>query len=193
MTEPPSSITVPLGCGVTAELPLTWIDEHLGVYSFVLVGEVDWVRACATSLAEAIDDALDGEHVDIILTPEAKAITLAYELSVRMSLPEFIVARKSRKPYMTDPVHVPVKSITALEEEQLWFGKKAVDRLRGKRILIVDDVVSSGATMEALFAFLGSIECEVVLVACVLTEGEERHEFDGIPLVNLAHIPLAHR
>ncbi|MCL1841891.1 MAG: hypothetical protein FWF75_09150 [Propionibacteriaceae bacterium] len=193
MTEPASAISVPLGLGVTAELPLHWVDDHTGLYSFVLLGRVDWVRACATSLAETIDDALDGERVDVILTPEAKAITLAYELCVRMSLPEFVVARKSQKAYMTDPVHVPVNSITTADEQELWFGQGAIDRLRGKRIMIVDDVVSTGATMEALFSFLHSIDCQIALVACVLTEGEQRTSFDGVPLVSIGHLPLARR
>ena len=193
MTEAASSIVVPLGCGVDAKLPLQWVDDHTGLYSFVLLGNVNWVRACATSLMETIDDTLDGEGVDIILTPEAKAITLAYELCVRMSLDEFVVARKSHKVYMVDPVHVPVNSITTSSEQELWFGQGAIDRLRGKRIMIVDDVISTGATMDALFGFLRSIDCEVALVACALTEGEERDSFQGVPLISIGHIPLAHR
>jgi adenine phosphoribosyltransferase len=193
VSEPASSISVPLGLGVTAELPLHWVDEHTGLYSFVLLGQVDWVRACATSLMEAVDDALDGEGVDIIVTPEAKAITLAYELCVRMSLEEFVVARKSRKLYMVDPVHVPVNSITTATEQELWFGQGALSRLRGKRIMIVDDVISTGATMQALFDFLHSIDCTIAVVACALTEGEERDSFEGVPLISIGHIPLAHR
>ena len=193
MTDAAPHIVVPLGCDVQAELPLQWVDEHTGIYSFVLLGRVDWVRACATSLLEKVDDALDGELVDIILTPEAKAITLAYELCVRMNLNEFVVARKSRKAYMTDPVHVPVSSITTTSEEELWFGQTAIAKLRGKRVLLVDDVISTGATMKALFTFLRSIDCDVRLIACALTEGQERTSFDGVPLVSIAHIPLAHR
>jgi adenine phosphoribosyltransferase len=193
MTQAASSITVPLGCGVSAELPVQWVDEHTGIYSFVLLGNVTWVRACATSLTEVIDETLDGERVDIILTPEAKAITLAYELCVRMSLDEFVVARKSRKVYMVDPVHVVVNSITTANEQELWLGRNSIEKLRGKRIMIVDDVISTGATMEALFDFLHSIDCTVVLVACALTEGAERDSFQGTPLISIGHIPLAHR
>ena len=193
MTEPPSSITVTLGCGVQAELPLQWIDDHTGIYTFVPLGQVDWVRACATTLLESIDDALDDEVVDVILTPEAKAITLAYELCVRLNLPEFIVARKSRKSYMVDPVNVSVNSITTAHEQELWFDSVGIEKLRGKRILLVDDVISTGATMEALFTFLRSIDCEVRLIACVLTEGQHREAVGGVPVVSLGHIPLVHR
>ena len=193
MPDPAPHIVVPLGCDVQAELPLQWVGEHTGIYSFVLLGRVDWVRACATSLLEKIDDALDGEVVDVILTPEAKAITLAYELCVRMNLNEFVVARKSRKAYLVEPTHVPFTSITTADPQELWFGQAEIEKLRRKRILLVDDVISTGATMEALFTFLRSIECTVRLVACALTEGQERTSFDGVPLVSISHIPLARR
>ncbi|MCL2317051.1 MAG: adenine phosphoribosyltransferase [Actinomycetia bacterium] len=193
MSDPVASLTVPLGCDVRAELPLQWIDDHTGIYAFVPLGQVDWVRAAATTLLEKVDDALDGDGVDIILTPEAKAITLAYELCVRLNLREFVVARKSQKSYMVNPVSVPVSSITALAQEQLWFGQAEIDKLRGRHILIVDDVISTGATMNALLGFLKSIECTVALIACVLTEGEERTEVAGVPVAHIAHIPLAER
>jgi adenine phosphoribosyltransferase len=193
MSEQPTSLPVALGGGITAELPLQWIDDTTGIYSFVLLSHVDWVRAAATSLVEMIDDALDGECVDVILTPEAKAITLAYEVAVRLSLTSFVVARKSAKNYMSNPVGVDVKSITTKGLQRLWFGEEDLALLRGKRILLIDDVVSTGATLEAMFSFLKSHGCEVALVACVLTEGQEWKEFDGVPVVSIAHIPLARR
>jgi adenine phosphoribosyltransferase len=94
---------------------------------------------------------------------------------------------------MVDPVHVPVNSITTASEQELWLGQNSIDKLRGKRIMIVDDVISTGATMEALFDFLRSIDCTIELVACALTEGAERDSFQGIPLISIGHIPLAHR
>lgn len=193
MSDHPSVFPIDLGCGVVAELPLSWIDENTGIYSFVLLNRVDWVRAAATGLIEKIDDALDGDSIDIILTPEAKAITLAYEVAVRLSLNEFVVARKGPKTYMTNPRSVDVKSITTSTMQRLWFGDEDVARLRGKRVLVIDDVVSTGATLEALFNFLHANDCEVALVACVLTEGEERTEFEGVPIVSVGHIPLARR
>ncbi|MDR1355980.1 MAG: hypothetical protein LBJ43_07010 [Propionibacteriaceae bacterium] len=193
LADTPNILPVDLGGGIIAELPLSWIDDTTGIYSFVLLNRVDWVRAAATSLIEKIDDALDGETIDIILTPEAKAITLAYEVAVRLSLNEFVVARKGPKAYMTNPSSVEVKSITTASVQQLWFGEEDLAKLRGRRVLVIDDVVSTGATLEAIFKFLRSHDCEVALVACVLTENNALTEFDGVPLVSIGHIPLAKR
>lgn len=192
MTEPAPILRVPLGGDVVAELPLQWISDDLGIYSFVLLDKVAWVKALATSLMERISDVL-GDGVDVIVTPEAKAITLAYELTNRLGLGDFVVARKSRKAYMTDPVSIDVQSITTQFTQQMWFGREDLDALRGRRVLVVDDVVSTGATLDALFGFLRSIDCEVVAVACVLTEGETRTHYDGVPLISIGHLPLVPR
>ena len=192
MTEPAPILRVPLGGDVVAELPLQWISDDLGIYSFVLLDKVAWVKASATSLMERISDVL-GDGVDVIVTPEAKAITLAYELTNRLGLGDFVVARKSRKAYMTDPVSIDVQSITTQFTQQMWFGREDLDALRGRRVLVVDDVVSTGATLDALFGFLRSIDCEVVAVACVLTEGETRTQYDGVPLISIGHLPLVPR
>ena len=192
MTEPAPILRVPLGDEVVAELPLQWISDDLGIYSFVLLDKVAWVKASATSLMERIADVI-GEGVDVIVTPEAKAITLAYELTNRLGLGDFVVARKSRKAYMADPVSIDVQSITTQFTQQMWFGREDLDALRGRRVLVVDDVVSTGATLDALFGFLRSIDCEVVAVACVLTEGDRRTDYDGVPLISIGHLPLVHR
>lgn len=192
MTEPASTLSVPLGGEVVAELPLQWIADDLGIYSFVLLDKVAWVKAAAGSLLERIHEVL-GDGVDVIVTPEAKAITLAYELTGRLQLEDFVVARKSRKAYMVEPVSIAVRSITTQFTQQLWFGRAELDLLRGRRVLVVDDVVSTGATLEALFGFLRSIDCQVVGVACVLTEGETRDRYDGAPLISIGHLPLVHR
>ncbi|MCA0251279.1 MAG: adenine phosphoribosyltransferase [Actinobacteria bacterium] len=192
MTEPAPVLNVPLGGEVVAELPLQWISDDLGIYSFVLLDKVAWVKASATSLLSRIEDLLAG-GVDVIVTPEAKAITLAYELASRLGLGDFVVARKSRKAYMADPVSVEVTSITTSFPQRMWFGQEDLAALRGRRVLVVDDVVSTGATLAALFGFLRSIDCEVVGVACVLTEGETRSDYDGVPLISIGHIPLVHR
>ena len=191
---PAESLAVNLGEGVIAQLPLQWIGDDLGIYSFILLDKVMWVKASAWSLLKRIREAVGASGgVDVLLTPEAKAITLAYELAVSLGFHEYVVARKSRKAYMTDPVSVDVRSITTQFTQQMWFSADDVAALRGRRVLVVDDVVSTGATLDALFGFLRSIDCEIALVACVLTEGERRTSYDGVPLVSIDHIPLVRR
>lgn len=192
MTEPSPTLSVPLSEDVVAELPLQWISEDLGIYSFVLLDKVAWVKASASSLMKQISTDLS-EGVDIIVTPEAKAITLAYELTNRLGLGGFVVARKSRKAYMSNPVSIDVQSITTSFPQKMWFSQEDLEALQGRRVLVVDDVVSTGATLNALFGFLRSIDCKIVAVACVLTEGERRDEYGGVPLISIGHIPLAHR
>ena len=191
---PAETLAVNLGEGVVAELPLQWIGDDLGIYSFILLDKVKWVKASAWSLLKKIRERNGTTGgIDVLLTPEAKAITLAYELAVSLGFHEYVVARKSRKAYMTDPISVDVRSITTQFTQQMWFSAEDVEALRGRRVLVVDDVVSTGATLDALFGFLRSIDCEIALVACVLTEGEPRTSYDGVPLVSIGHIPLVHR
>lgn len=110
---PAETLAVNLGEGVVAELPLQWIGDDLGIYSFILLDKVKWVKASAWSLLKKIRDRNGTTGgIDVLLTPEAKAITLAYELAVSLGFHEYVVARKSRKAYMTDPISVDVRSIT---------------------------------------------------------------------------------
>ena len=123
---------------------------------------------------------------DYILTPEAKSIPLAYEMS-RQSGKKYFVARKKPKVYMTDPVCVSVRSITTDAEQTLLLGREDGDQLRGKKVLIVDDVISTGESLAAVVALADKFDANIVAKAAVLAEGDAAERDD---IVFLEKLPL---
>ncbi|MDR1808469.1 MAG: hypothetical protein LBR33_11265 [Propionibacteriaceae bacterium] len=187
MTAWPESWTAHLG-DVGVELPLVTMPNGNHIYAFDLMGRTVWNQVAATMLAERIR-AL-GIEFDMFLTAEAKAIALNQSLAELLGHAEYIVARKSLKVYMKDPIELNVKSITTDAPQKFFLGQDRYELLRGKRVCVIDDVVSTGGTMGAFLDLSQRVGFDIVLIACVLTEGEERSEFHGIPLVNLDHIPF---
>lgn len=123
--------------GLERELPLCPVNDKLDIAAFIIFGDVEMtVAACAELLAKC-------PAFDYILTPEAKGIPLAYELS-RQSGKPYIIARKGAKLYMKNPVSVHVRSITTDSMQTLFLDEAEGERMRGKRVLILDDVISTG-------------------------------------------------
>ena len=131
--------------GLTRELPICKINDHLDIAAFIMFSDVELTIACAKALLEKCPD------FDVILTAEAKGIPLAYEMS-RQSGKQWIPARKGVKGYMADPVIVEDQSITTAGKQTLVIDKKDLDYMNGKRILVVDDVISTGGSLHALDA-----------------------------------------
>ena len=163
-------------CGVERTLPFIPINETMAFASFVILGDTELVSACAPKLAEMIGD------VDAVLTAEAKGIALAYEVSKCLGLKEFIVARKSEKSYMKDVVSASVHSITTSGEQHLYLDGVDADKIRGKRICIIDDVISTGESLHAQNA-----EAVIVKKAALLAEGNAANRDD---IVFLKKLPL---
>lgn len=166
--------------GLKRRLPLCSVNEHLDIAAFILFGDVEVTVAAATELLKKV-----GEF-DVILTPEAKSIPLAYEMAKQSNKP-YIVARKGLKVYMTDPVSVTHTSITTQHQQQLFLGRKEADFLKGKKILIVDDVVSTGESLEAVKELVKQSEGIVANTCAVLVEGDADKRDD---VVFLEKIPL---
>ena len=122
--------------GVTRELPLCPVNEKLDIAAFVMFSDVELTVACAEALLKKVPE------FDIIVTAEAKGIPLAYEMS-RQSGKRYIPARKGPKLYMEEPVVVEDVSITTEAVQKLVIDRKDLDSMDGKRILIVDDVIST--------------------------------------------------
>ena len=129
--------------GLTRELPICKVNDHMDIAAFIMFSDVELTVACAKALLEKCPE------FDVILTAEAKGIPLAYEMS-RQSGKQWIPARKGAKLYMQDPVVIEDESITTAGKQVLVLDRKDIEYMDGKRILIVDDVISTGGSLHAL-------------------------------------------
>jgi len=185
----PETWTVKLGAGLTeVKLPLVVSPAGFGIYAFNMMGQMKWNVACAGVFREMLVDL--GTRFDIFLTAEAKAIGLTEELARLFGHDEYIVLRKSKKLYMSDPVELAVKSITTPEPQKFFLGRESYNMLRGKRVVAVDDVISTGGTMRAFFELSRQIGFKIVTIAAVLTEDTRWTEYENTPVISIDHIPL---
>lgn len=156
------------------------VSDSLDIAAFILFGDTEITIAASTELLKKVPE------FDIILTPEAKSIPLAYEMS-RQSGKPYVVARKGMKVYLGEPVKVEVRSITTDRVQTLYLGSDEVELMKGKKVLIVDDVISTGESLVAtrkLVAEAGGIE---VAAAAVLAEGDAADRKD---IIFLEPLPL---
>ncbi|MEG1426490.1 MAG: phosphoribosyltransferase family protein [Oscillospiraceae bacterium] len=166
--------------GCERELPICPISDTLDIAGFVMFGDVEVTECAAKALLEKCPP-----H-DIIITAESKGIPLAYEMA-RIGCKEYVVARKGVKAYMTDPIKVEVRSITTDHVQTLILSGEDCEKLKNKRILIVDDVISTGESLAALEELLERIHGNVVGKACVLAEGDA---IDRTDIIYLNPLPL---
>ena len=166
--------------GLERNLPICPISDSLDIAGFVMFGDIEITEAVSKALMEKCP-----EH-DIIITAESKGIPLAYEMA-RIGCRHYVVARKGVKAYMTNPINVEVKSITTDHVQTLYLSEDDCNELRGKRILIVDDVISTGESLIALENLVQEIGGNVVGKACVLAEGDAKDRDD---IIFLEPLPL---
>ena len=166
--------------GLERELPLCPVNEKMDIAAFIMFSDVELTIACAKALLEKLPE------FDVIVTAEAKGIPLAYEMS-RQSGKKYIPARKGPKLYMEKPVIVKDKSITTAAEQTLVIDQKDLDYMQGKRVVIADDVISTGGSLHALEALVSKGDCTVVARAAVLAEGDAADRGD---ITFLAPLPL---
>ena len=130
--------------GLKRSLPICPVNETLSIGAFVIIGDTPLTQACAAALLEKAPD------YDYLLTAEAKGIPLAHEMARQRGDDHYFVARKKPKLYMTEVFHVNVRSITTQGEQNLYLDAANARMMRGKRILLVDDVISSGESLAAI-------------------------------------------
>ncbi len=167
--------------GLERQLPYVDINDELAYASFVVISDVKLIEAVTPLLASRIKDC------DILMTAEAKGIALAYSLASYLGHRDFIVARKSIKSYMKDPISVSVKSITTTELQALYLDGTDIPKLQGKRVCLLDDVVSTGGSLIALSQLAKKAGANVCANACILAEGEAADRDD---LIYLQKLPL---
>ena len=179
-----NTYTIHLSEDYAIELPMLDIGDGFNIYSFDMTGECEWNRVAAAELLKK----LAPYEYEGFVTVQTKSCGLTQAISA--DFPKYLELRKSKKSFMVDPVGVSVQSITTHGKQELWIGKEKYEHFVGKKLCFLDDVVSTGGTIDAATELLSKIGIEVSVVACVLTEGQERTEYKGIPLVCLDHIPL---
>ena len=170
--------------GITRRLPIVRVADNLEIASFVLLGDSELVLAAASRLRERLPE------VDALITAEAKGIPLVQELSRLLNMPRYYVARKSVKPYMVNPLVTEVYSITTQNRQILCLDEEEVAGIKGRRVLIVDDVISTGESLRAMENLVKRAGGEVACSAAVLAEGQAADRKDIIYLEVLPVFPV---
>ncbi len=161
-------------CGLTRHLPLFEVAPKVRIAIFNMLGDTDVVEAIADELARRVPAGADA-----LMTAEVKSIPLAHALAVRLKLP-YVVARKTRKPYMVGAQSVEVLSITTGAPQTLWLDGKDLPLVRGKRLILVDDVISTGSTLAGMTKLAESAGGTVVAEAAAFTEGNDPAKWQHI-------------
>lgn len=166
--------------GLERELPICKVNDSLDIAAFVIFGDVEITVAAATELLKKCPD------FDYIVVPEAKGIPLAYEMA-KQSGKEYFVCRKGAKLYMKDPVSVDVKSITTAKVQTVFLDGAEGEIIRGKKVIIVDDVISTGESLLAVNELVKKFDAQVVGQVAVLAEGDAGDRND---IIFLEKLPL---
>ena len=171
--------------GLDRQLPICRVSDELYIGAFILFGDAELTVACARELLKLADPA----SYDYMLTAEAKSIPLIHEMARQSGASKYFIARKGPKTYMPDPIHVEHRSITTEGVQRLYLGRDDAELIRGKRILLVDDVISQGGSMQAMEALVRLAGGTVVDRIAVLAEGDAAKRTD---IRFLGVIPLFH-
>jgi len=152
--------------GLKRELPLCKLNDNLYIAAFIMFGDVELTKASAKALLERAPE------FDVLITAESKGIPLLYEMANQSGNNYYIVARKGPKLYMKDIITTQVDSITTDHIQTLCIGSDEANAMRGKRVLIVDDVISTGESLLALETLIERCGGNIVGKMAVLAEGD---------------------
>ena len=169
--------------GLQRELPICRVSDELYIGAFIVFGDAELTVACARELLKLVP----AEEYDYMLTAEAKSIPLIHEMARQSGAKKYFIARKGPKAYMPDPIHVVDRSITTAGQQELYLGRDDADLIRGKRILLMDDVISTGGSLHAMEALVEMAGGRVAGRVAVLAEGAAQERTD---IKYLAPLPV---
>ena len=167
--------------GLERDLKICPLNETLSIAGFVMFGDVEITEHCAAELLKRAPE------FDVMITAESKGIPLVYEMTRQAGMNRYLLARKGIKAYMSDVITYEVTSITTQHKQTLYLDGADAAYMNGKRVLIVDDVISTGESLAALEHLVNSAGGEIVGKMTVLAEGEARDRTD---ITYLAYLPL---
>ena len=168
--------------GVKRDLRLFEIKPGLRIAILNILGDTELVQACARELGQKLSDV----DYDILVTAEAKSIPLAYALSVETNKP-YVILRKTYKPYMGDVLKAETLSITTGQPQVLILDEKDRELIQNKKVVILDDVISTGSTLQGMQMILEKANASVAAEAAILTEGDRAQ---WMHILSLGHLPL---
>ncbi len=165
--------------GVERDLPICKVTDDLYIGAFVIFGDVELTEKCAAALLEK------APAYDYLMTAEAKGIPLIHEMARQSGQNKYLLARKAPKLYMRDVLEVNVHSITTAKEQHLYLDGNDAALMKGKRILIIDDVISTGESLHALEELVKAAGGEICGRMAILAEGDAQTRDDIIYLEKL--------
>jgi len=167
--------------GLERNLPICKVNDNLSIAAFVIFGDVELTVECAKELVKRVP-----EH-DYMITAEAKGIPLIHEMARQMGVNKYLIARKAPKLYMKDPFNVEVQSITTAKKQTLYIDAEDAKLMKGKKILIIDDVISTGESIVAVEKLVELAGGKVAGKMAILAEGDADKRDD---IIYLEHLPL---
>lgn len=166
--------------GLERQLEKFPVNDKMDIAAFIIFGDVELTVAGCAELLKKLPE------FDVILTPEAKSIPIAYEMARQTGKP-YVIARKGMKVYMRNPLEVNVTSITTKHEQHLFLGETEVNMLKGKRVLIIDDVISTGESLAAVRELVKEAGGKEAAACAFLAEGDAADRDD---IIFLEKLPL---
>lgn len=169
--------------GLKRELPICKVTDDLYIGAFICFGDAELTVACAREMLKLVP----ADSYDYLFTAEAKSIPLIHEMARQSGAEKYFIARKGAKAYMPDPICVEDQSITTAGMQKLYLGRDDAELICGKRILLIDDVISTGGSLKAMEALVEQAGGQVAGKIAVLAEGDAKDRED---IKFLAPLPL---
>ena len=171
--------------GLKRDLPICKVNDELSIAAFICFGDAEITEAAAGAMLKK----LEGIDYDYLFTAEAKSIPLIHEMARQSGAKKYFIARKGPKVYMPDPISVADRSITTLAQQMLFLGSDDAALIRGKKIVLMDDVISTGGSLKAMESLVAKAGGEVVARIAVLAEGDAADRKD---IMYLEKLPVFH-